>query len=855
MAHVVAPIPTIPAITEPSHIKWALPSAVSETWNPGAPVSTCRLPGGRGIMVANGIDPLRHVIDTTVYRTGIHAPEIAPASTQAANHANATLDLDDDGAGGSAEHTIVDGNLIWLGPVQVDNGHVIEFVDTLSASPTYNEVRIGSDNEETLKNFRSLIEGVEGDGTRWQSGPGQSVAVIQALVEVTEVTSSTLSVRAAYWGEQGNDYYAHLAVSGWSNASFGASASVYKEMTGGANGTSGGPDAGTYRYFYTYVRTADGAESGPSPKTTIRTMRDDVIDIGVSIVTEDADVDFVRIYRTESNGKDFFRVGEVAAVGSSATFSDDVANGIADGAIQSYGNVPYDEGAHRSYFEGHPPRCRFVARWKGMVWGGGAFIDADYSAGTANVTESSTSVVLSTLAVAASEMQGQTFQVDGDAVEYQILKVVESSRTLTLDRPYEESTDTTASYTIRDRRDPNQAYHSESNLPNQWHLTNNPGGVEPDDDDEGMTGMMATRDALVMWSRTGMWRITGEDKFSFSIHRVTGGKGCIGVPPVEINGVIYWVGPDFNVYGWDGYSVPRSVSTPTSSVDDATPAGIDRTMARVNNASAHRGHSYYCPRTKTLRFNLPMDGSAVPNLAPVWDVGRPGAWTLDTLPSLTSSAGVTDRAGAPACLAGDLFGNVWHMDVGAAGNVDGFFGASSVLSVAAGSTARLIELDSSAPTGDLTGTPFLWISAAGVVERGVLEDGSGTSLSLMRDLSGVPADGDQVVIGGMFSQAYSGNFLPGDSWNQTGLRDIQVLHAYQAGDQTYYLSTKVDGDADFAVPTGGDNLSGALSTPERNVRFRDDRWGFAHAVQLAIVTPGVTDGALLGYILGTESRS
>ena len=65
-------------------------------------------------------------------------------------------------------------------------------------------------------------------------------------------------------------------------------------------------------------------------------------------------------------------------------------------------------------------------------------------------------------------------QVDSTAEQYTILKVAEDTRVITLDRAYEGTTAGTASYSIKDLRDPSQVYCSEPFLPNLWPARNNP---------------------------------------------------------------------------------------------------------------------------------------------------------------------------------------------------------------------------------------------------------------------------------------------------------------------------------------------------------------------------------------------
>ncbi|MCP5065895.1 MAG: hypothetical protein GY946_04950 [bacterium] len=859
MGVVVTPIPELGAVTEPDAFALTLPTADSTEFHIGAPISTCRIPGGNGVLMVNGIDPMRHVAEDTMYGTSLLAPSAAPTATPSGTQATATLDLDDDGAGGSAEYTIINADKIKVGPANLPNDNLILFTTTLDPAFTGQQILIGASNTLTLDNLQEFLAGDTGSGVRWLEHTTSSAATMRAAIEVSAKTDSTITFRAKSFGTDGNGYAAYLLSGSWANVSLGSTTTTVGTqgyMTGGVDGSGSAPGAGTYRYRYTYVRTNDGAESGPSPDVTAISGTSQDIDIASLADSGDASVDFIRLYRTEASGVEFFRVTDVA-VGGAGTYTDDTPNGLGDGSLQSYGNVAFKDDEFRDYRAGYAPRGRHVALWKGVVWTAGAIVLQDYSTGTANVAQDSASVTLSATAVPTDAMVGDTFTSAARIETYQIMAVSESTRVLTLDRPYEGPNNTVADYAIKDLRDPTQCYAAVPQLFNQWPVTYSPGGVDKDDDDEGVTGLHATMDALLVFSRSGIYRITGEGPFTWEIHRIVSGRGCAaGQTIVESNGLLHWVGPDKAVYAWGGSGNPQSISSPRVPAG-SPPQGIDRTMLRSGASHMHLASGISCHTARTVRWNLPLDGEVSPGHAVIWDLGRVGEWSTDRTPQLTSIVSVLDEGGERVRLAGDSFGFLWQTELSAATNSDGAFGFEPVQTLTSGATVRS---GSSAgtpfpTTGDgLDGVPFLWVSADGALEWNRIISNTSAVLTFAWDLSAAPDDQDQVVVGGLYATAMSGRYLTTGGTEKSTARDMKVLTALDPLAIPVYMASAGTDETDPTVPTEGDNLFASMKEQGRRTGLKVQRHSIMHQFRFSVIHPGVTTGELLGYELASEPR-
>lgn len=72
---------------------------------------------------------------------------------------------------------------------------------------------------------------------------------------------------------------------------------------------------------------------------------------------------------------------------------------------------------------------------------------------------------------------------------------------------------------------------------------------------EQLTGCAGLPNALLLWSRTSMWRLTGFDESSFQIDHISNSVGCIDAGSISYyNDRAYWCGED-GVYSSNGYDL------------------------------------------------------------------------------------------------------------------------------------------------------------------------------------------------------------------------------------------------------------------------------------------------------------
>ncbi len=467
------------------------------------------------------------------------------------------------------------------------------------------------------------------------------------------------------------------------------------------------------------------------------------------------------------------------------------------------------------------------------------------------MTNDSASVTLSTDAVPTDDMRFNEFSVSGDSETYTIMAVNESTRVLTLDRPYEGSTAGTASYTVKDVRDQRALYGSEENNGNAWPAQNTTGGVDLEDDDEGITALHATRDALAMWSRTSVYRVTGG--FPWAIHKVVGGKGAVSQSAViERNGLLYWLSPDASVYEWPGSGPARSVTTPRSE-DGAF--GVEGLTNRINWRHAHLITGFFCQKTRTFRWNVPLDGAVTPNYALVLDASRPGSWTMEPIPDLTAIARVTGADGEPICLAGDCFGIVWHMDLASAKSSKGAFGFEPTQALASGATSTTASAKTGTPfptSGNaLTGVPCALVYATGSFSGNRIISNTSSQLTFAR-VATAPSEDDQVIVGSPLGYWKSGLVAPGDMWDRHIVRDHQLIHSHDSLGEYHYAVRRAE-DTALAIATG-DNTKGTFSDTRRTTMFKVKKRSHGIQFQITMLHPGTSTAAVRGGVLNVSPR-
>lgn len=787
------------------------PSAESVLFQDVGPASVLEIPEF-GWAVADGVNPLRLITKGNVYNAGGVAPNTAM-----------TLAIS-----GAAKASVVgtytgqpnDLEAMYIGRSGVDSG-TIRFKNTLSAPYALGyEVKIGASDDATYTNLQKMINGTGTEGTDyWYPHDLPSWAeMIPISVSALDTVAGTITFQYTEYGTVGNSA-SSVEFPTVTNFSFASTT-----LTGGTNGTGTSPSSGTYRYFYTWFRSADGAETGRSPIATITTSGNWNIAISALTASADTTFDFIRIYRTETLGVEFFLLGAVPR--ATSTFTDD----ISDTTLAA--SPPWQEVLFREYAEGMPPRGRALALWKGRMWSLGALLAADYTKGTVSVTEGNATATFSVKGVSPL-MVGRTFQVDATSETYTILSVSETGPTAVLDRVYEGTTNGTATFKIMDDYDASAIRASVQFLWNQWPTSESPGRVDTDDP-AGGTALLATKSRLFAFSRTSIVAVTGDGPESWEISKISDRVGCVG-PRLVVgigDGCVFLSHDD--VYALSPDETLTSLSSPKARKKELA-QGIAGTLERINWATVDQGYALYDGVEGEIVFGLPLDGALVPNYEVVYNLQN-STWTTFKRAEWTDLATAALPDGTPIKIAGDREGNVWHVEVGES---DGFYGAEAVATLTGAQTVRTLTASGASwsTSGDgEKGKPVVVLYADGVtVAYGKVAANTGTTLTLAEDLATAPAASDQVVLGGIAWQAKSGFSTLGEEYDTKTVRSVTVRHAPTTRGE-YFLSFAVNGGS-YALPPVGTGV-GTLSDTDGKTRHFVQWPGDTHSFNLRGFKPG-----------------
>lgn len=731
-------------IAQPARIDVSVGSVLSTVLKDHGPVSMAFDPALRATFLANGMDFLYHALDGSLLLTGPRAPKTAQTLASTAVRATATL---------TCSGNFSDGDLIQVGkPGVLGNGY-IEVKTTLNTASSADQVKIGASLTASLLNIKNFVNDVGQQGDTWWNGRmaafGQDYKGAfknPALndVEVTASDATTASFRAKTYGTIGNSYLARK-VTGAAITSFGTSSL----MSGGAVGTGTEPGTGTYGYGRTHLRKEDFYESGISPLAELtqgvncNVNQTDFVDApSRDGITHD------RWYRTETGGS-VLRNGKDVVVGTSEPYVDN----LSDVAITTGDHFEYEDDLHRPYASGYPVRYRYNAFFKGCLFGVGAVLAQDYTAGTANVagpdTTASDQVTLSASARPKEDWIGRAFKVNADAEDYLIVDVVEATRVLTLNRTYNGTTNTTASYTVRDNRDPSEVYHSVSLFPNSYPPTQSIQGIKTAST-IGATGIGATEDAVLVWTRTNLWRLVGDPSSAFRPEFIADKCGSWSNAGVVVGplGALYWIGPNGVMeMSKAAGAIPRCISNlPVRKGDIAR--GITGTLNRINAEYADGICGFYDPVVNVIRWFVPLDGEQFNNFYIELNV-QTGAFYEGTCQAISACRLIEGVDGAQVSVLGTAFGNILQDRLG---NADGGFGTELVAAVS--------SYNAQTKTITVSGTPFSSTATAyagasvvhiakstGVVQRGVVESGTSSTLVLAWGLGTAPVAGDTISLG------------------------------------------------------------------------------------------------------------
>lgn len=744
-------IAQVGSITAPSSVQISFGSAIGSTLKGYGLYTAIPLPSLKSVMICHGVEAMRHILSGSSYRIGILAPRAGQTVASTATRATSTLTITTNPS---------DGDRIQVGK-QPDGtfSEYIYFKSTLNTTTyTSAQVQIGATKAITATNLIKLIQGTGTNGSEyydadqiyrngvydpeyWHDRHG-----IEISASNTGATNPTVTFRTIIGGVSLGNYLSHVDVGGvriaFSDDPF---------MAGGAAGTGTAPSAGEYTYAYQHMRQGDGALSGRSATSVLITgdnsnvNQTDFVDASARF----GETHF-RQLRSTTGGVDLWKVQDTT-IATGEPYVDSLPDGVEDDALALVGRgaVPYEDTIYRLYAGGCPTIARCVALYKGSVWIGGCHRAADITTGTVSITAQTYALTFSAARVCKEQIIGRTIVIAGDTNEYLIVDVDESSGVAQLNIPWQGSTASGASYTLSDKRNPFALYWSEPLLPNNW-----PVGNHLDDitslDPVGITGLKTAWDSLVAWTKTGVWRVYGDQSSGFRLQHVGEGMGCYSPHAVvDVEGTLFWLGRD-GIFMWDGAGDPQLLSKPVSPLGQF-PKGIQRTLARINQDEADMIVSAYNPSTRVILWACPMDGETHNNDAIVYDT-QSGAFTEDIVPSLTYLAAVPGSDGSHVTLGGGAFGSIYQMEVSGCTS-DGAFGFEPVQTFSSYAAATLTATVGSSvlPTASngLKGIPVLHVSALGDIQWNLIKSNTSSTITTAYPWVSDPSNGT-LIVGGIW---------------------------------------------------------------------------------------------------------
>lgn len=752
-------ITTPGSITAPSSLTVVASSALTTVFKDYALSDTILLPSLKAILFCNGVDFQYHALDGAQYINGPLAPGEAPAVVSTAVRATAVLTFT--GASNAAARPS-DGDQLRLGRTPSTYNGLVTFKTTLDTTSATDQVLIGANVDATISNLTKFINNTGIQGTNyfsarmaffgyqtplWDEENDIEVSTSQAY-GVPSATTATITFRARTWGSTGNAY---LAVEVTDSGAVMSGFTTY--MTGGAAGTQSNagvaPSNGTYKHAVARFRDDDFAQTAISPVAT--TQNGGNVDM---TVTPDVDpatptrdgISHSRIFRsTVGGGSVFYRAGDVTGTSMTDNVSDAVLTG--DFAIQ------YDSRFKRPYAAGYPTRRRFGTIYRGSAFLTGVHPHGKYSAGTVDVTKGSVLATFSTSAHYVEDVIGMDLVIADTSVRYTVVDFVEATRVATLNRAYEGLIADAAgtaysnkSYTLSDNRNPFAIDYCVANLFNDWPPQQNIEGVSSLDP-TGTTGIVTAGDTLIVFTRTGMFRIEGSPDTAFRIVPVAEGCGAYtNQAVVNVEGELLWLGPD-GIYAWSG-GAPQSLSNPTEA-EAGVAKGIANTLARINPEQVDQIVANYNRTGNIVRWFVPLDDSPWNSHAIVLDL-QTGAFSLDKCPPVTAAATVVGPTGDFFTVVGTAFGEVFQLDLGTSDGAYGFDPVATYSSYAAATKTVTLATSPLPTSGDgLKGVPVLKVDADGDVETAYISTNTSGTFATVAPFTTTPTTGDVFIFGGI----------------------------------------------------------------------------------------------------------
>lgn len=790
------------AVTKPTALSLGTATDLTTGLASWGPCDVIPLPSLKAVMFTHGTEAMRHVMEGASLRTGLLAPPAGFTAADTAVKANSTLTL------GAGAGTLPNNNDTFnLGYNFSPTFRLVYWKTTLDTASTDQQVLIGANVAACLTNLSKLIEGTGTQGSEYFDGYQANIIGTYDpdywhtghKVELDTLTATTIKVRATTSGTGGNALYSSEGTDSantqvWSNTPL---------MTGGAVGTGTNPGDGTFSYAEAHYRSTDAALSAIStPYVTFEKDGNTSVSIaaGTTFATRDA-TDYRRFMRTLSGADQFYQVKDVTGT----TLTDDNT----DDDLAFDGAFKYDSDIYRPRVNGYPVVGKFGAVWRASLWVGGADISADYTTGTATGTVDTTTVTLSAAARPKEDMIGRYFFTGEETTKYLIVDVTPhaSAPTLTLASPLRVGI-SGVGYTIRDDRDPFRLHKSVPTLINNFRPGDSFDGVTSPVQ-TGITGLVSIWDSLVIFTKTGVWRMTGGEG-AYNLQPIGEGMGChTGKAAVVVGGELYWIGPD-GLWKWasDG-AVPVCLSKEES----PEPEGIQATIDRINVDDAEIICSNYNPSSKKIRWWVPLDGEPTNRYVIRYDLQTRG-FAVQTDSDITEARTVPGPGGSYITVAGDAFGHLWHLDLGYS---DGFYGYEPV-SVIANYTAstRKIGLTStpySTTSGEYDGMPVLILPAAGPpYEYGKIASSTSVQFVLTCQPSITPAAGDYIIPGGIVLDLES-SFDYEQPELLKWIEGITVAHDVETLATELWVAAGVNnGTASVFVPRSGSAADSGLMT-------------------------------------------
>lgn len=786
------------AVTRPTTLVLGTAASVKTGLAPWGLYDVVPIQSRRALAFAHGVEAMRWVLEGSSLRLGLLAP---PSGMTASGPARATATLTFTAATNPA-----DGDAFTLN-ANTPLATTVQFKNTLGGGANHFQIKRGANLAATIASIEKTFNGTGVAGTDYSfasSFYGTFAIYLAALdAEVSATTATVVTFRAETYGTIGNTYTLAELIDGggtWAAASF----------SGGAAATGTDPEAGDYRYALAHLRPADGAMSAVSlPYVQIEQTEPGNVALAAfpSFVSRDGTT-HNRPFRSLVGQARLYKLGDTTASSFTDDVSDDILVGIEEERptklLKVDGTYAFDPRLFRPRVAGYPQVGTYGVVWKDRLWFAGAKKHGKYTTGTVALSRGSDVATFSTSARIKEDMIGWTLKGTNIIPTFQLVDIDASAHTARLNTTYEGPSTGAITYELSDDRDPCLLTYSEPGLFNNFPPQNSIEGVTSPDP-YGVTGLVVAWDSLIVFTRTGVWRVTGESG-AWRLQHIGEGMGAFCNQAVRsVGGVPYWLGPD-GVWAWLG-SDPVCISKPR----DGEPEGIQGTIDRLNMDEGEMIVSAYNPSTHDLRWWVPLDGSTLNRHCIRYDL-QARCFQCQTAADITAACVVPGPAGSFVTVVGDAYGCLWQIDVG---NIDGVFGVEPVQTVASYTVAsRILELTGVALSGtDLVGAPILIVPAAGPpYQMAKIAAHSGSNgVTLTGPIATAPAAGDKVILGGIPLDCITARFDYQQPEILKWLEGMVLSHEIESAATEVWVGACGDNDVPTVyVPRGGSAADSAL---------------------------------------------